>query len=495
MTNAEEPTPTRPTKNTHNDNTRCTLECKEISKNDNESQQQRQQQPQQQPFVSANRLHKRRQRKRNQDKRQMDLEELMNRISSISFDSTSCCRRPLAGQEQQPPTPTPPHNVDFDDKAKINNITLDTIRQLYSSIPSITSQATTAEDTETERDITNFWNYVPDICNPNKARLNNIIADETKFYIDKKYQKKLHKKLQIKLGRGEITEIESKELWSKHGRVDDINNHNNDDDNVQEVSLLSYDRGQRKAWQIENFAYLLQTKFRDHERRTAFSGTTSSSSSSQPLTVVDFGCGSGNLCLALASYFTNIQFVLVDKKPYPLKLVERRANEAKLSNIHVMQYTFTPNNLNDFHIPNPSVATKKETTTDDYKEEGKKNRDFDIGIGLHCCGSFTDMVMKICLDRNADCIVCPCCNGAMTSQTTCGYEYPRSSVLRTIMTEDEYLQQLSKSADDLGNYDAKCLIEYDRALWAQENGFQQVELWKLNPIDCTPKHHVLCLKC
>ena len=33
-----------------------------------------------------------------------------------------------------------------------------------------------------------------------------------------------------------------------------------------------------------------------------------------------------------------------------------------------------------------------------------------MGIGLHCCGSFTDMVMEISSRAGADCVVCPCCN-------------------------------------------------------------------------------------
>lgn len=105
------------------------------------------------------------------------------------------------------------------------------------------------------------------------------------------------------------------------------------------------------------------------------------------------------------------------------------------------------------------------------------------------------MVMEICFERGASCIVCPCCNGAMTAETTGGYQYPRSALFQKHMNQDEYLGQLSKSADDLGNYDAKCLIEYDRALWAKEKGFKQVEMWKLNPVESTPKHHVLCLQC
>jgi hypothetical protein len=38
------------------------------------------------------------------------------------------------------------------------------------------------------------------------------------------------------------------------------------------------------------------------------------------------------------------------------------------------------------------------------------------------------------------------------------------------------------------------LIEYDRAMWAKEKGFKQVDMWRLNPAESTPKHHVLYLQ-
>jgi SAM-dependent methyltransferase len=292
-----------------------------------------------------------------------------------------------------------------------------------------------------------FWTRVPNICNPNAAILNHTIADEKKLSIAKYQQEKLRRKLEKKTKNGFITEEERQILWEKHGRSGTTEE--------EAVTLLSAQRGQRKVWQVENFVSLLSGKL-----------TPGS-------TVVDFGCGSGNLCLALAAYFVEVRFVLVDKKPHPLKLVQRRADEAGLKNVEVLQYTFTPENLENF---------------------GAAVGEIDIGLGLHCCGSFTDMVMELCRDRGADCIVCPCCNGSMTSKTTCGYAYPRSSFLRNYINQEEYLGQLSKSADDLGNYPAKCLIEYDRAMWAEENGFREVELWKLTPVDCTPKHHVLYLK-
>ena len=67
--------------------------------------------------------------------------------------------------------------------------------------------------------------------------------------------------------------------------------------------------------------------------------------------------------------------------------------------------------------------------------------------------------------------------------------YPRSTLLSSLITRDEYFQ-VSRAADDESNYEAKCLIEYDRAGWARESGFE-VSLLRMEPASCTPKHHVL----
>eukprot|EP00961_Rhodomonas_salina_P243448 3289773-Rhodomonas_salina.1 len=50
-------------------------------------------------------------------------------------------------------------------------------------------------------------------------------------------------------------------------------------------------------------------------------------------TVVDFGCGTGNLVLPLAFLFPELQFVAVDMNLNALSMLQRRANEAQLPNI------------------------------------------------------------------------------------------------------------------------------------------------------------------
>jgi 2-polyprenyl-3-methyl-5-hydroxy-6-metoxy-1,4-benzoquinol methylase len=372
-----------------------------------------------------------------------------------------------------------------------------------------------------------FWAKVPSVCNPNKAVLEAKISDERELSMDRYHSEKYRRKLQHKKERGDITQTQVEELWEKHGKRTNKTNADNDtkmmlkttepmqathqngkaSGSTEGVSLLSNARGQRKAWQVENFVSILWDRLSSYTTDET-NDKDSSKTNEFDFTVVDFGCGSGNLCLALAPYFSKIRFVLVDKKSYPLKLVERRANEAGLKNVQVLQFSFSPSNLDSFCIPPmpppmnertwfmpPEKSSKTQSLSlEDQKRQASSSlppTDFDIAIGLHCCGSFTDMVMSLAKSRGADCIVCPCCNGAMTSKTTCGYKYPRSCYVEQFMNQDEYLS-MSKAAEDSGIYEAKCLIEYDRALWAKENGYN-VQLLKMSPEDCTPKHHVLYL--
>jgi SAM-dependent methyltransferase len=359
--------------------------------------------------TEKDREHKKRQQKRNREQRQESLEELLERIPPIS-DS-------LLGHSCR------------------------TVEDAYQSIPTL--------DVE-------FWKHVPVMCNPMTATMDSSLTglDKWKRARDERFQVKRRRKLEAREQRGEITKEEQETLWKEHGRKNM--------DSEAASSLLSAHRGQRKAWQVENFVTLLKDRLRPG------------------MTVVDFGCGSGNLCLALAAYFSKVRFVLVDRNEFSLQLVQKRAETSKLSNVHTQQFTFSPGNLKDYRPPPHDALDKKETA-------------FDLGIGLHCCGSFTDMVMEVCLYQGADCIVCPCCNGGMTAKATGGFSYPRSDFLQQCMTQDEYLSRLSRNADNAQNYAAKCWIEYDRALWAKEHG-KCVELWKMEPVTCTPKHHVLFVK-
>lgn len=321
-----------------------------------------------------------------------------------------------------------------------------------------------------------FWKHVPANCSPDNTRLTSDIGGEEIVKRERKRQEKYAKKLSRKLEDKDITSEEMKELLEKHGRQEE-------EKSQKSFSLMSADRGIRKCWQVENLASLLELFFIQKNRKLDC--------------VVDFGSGSGNLCLALAAFYRDVKFIFVDMKLESLNILKDRAAACGLTNIEVYQHKFSYDNLGALELPK-----------------------FDLGIGLHCCGSFTDMVMEICRINKSDCIVCPCCNGKMGNdvkdsasahldendknyiETTPSDDnkpsflsYPRSKWLTKCISEYEYLLYVSRAADDQNNYLAKCLIEYDRSQWAGENGFSSVHLFKMNPTSATPKHHILYLEC
>ena len=140
-----------------------------------------------------------------------------------------------------------------------------------------------------------------------------------------------------------------------------------------------------------------------------------------------------------------------------------------MSNIVVRHFTFTRSNLELF-----------------IQEISTEVGQIDLGIGLHSCGTFTDLVMEVCRLARSSCLVVPCCNGkVLSSQEKC----PRSNLMASLITKEDYTI-LSSAADDLSQYSAKCLVEYDRGKWAEESG-AAVEYLKMDPVTASPKHLVL----
>ena len=68
--------------------------------------------------------------------------------------------------------------------------------------------------------------------------------------------------------------------------------------------------------------------------------------------------------------------------------------------------------------------------------------------------------------------------------------YPQSEYFRKRNVSLLEYSTLSRAADSMGRYEAKCFIELDRGLRALERGCECYFL-KLNPIIASPKHHVL----
>ena len=111
-------------------------------------------------------------------------------------------------------------------------------------------------------------------------------------------QKKFRKKLEQQVKSGKITEAEAEEKLEKFGRP------KQEETESPSFTLLNSDRGLRKRQQVENIASVLLENFRQ---------ICSSSLSQKKPFIVDFGCGSGNLCLALAAAFPETTFLLTDR--------------------------------------------------------------------------------------------------------------------------------------------------------------------------------------
>lgn len=100
------------------------------------------------------------------------------------------------------------------------------------------------------------------------------------------------------------------------------------------------------------------------------------------LHVVDFGCGTGGLLLPLAHLFPHVTFTGVEMKPAAVRILERRAAAAGLTNVR----TFL-GMIEAFTQP------------------------FDVALALHACGNATDHALARAQQLRAAFLVSPCCVG------------------------------------------------------------------------------------
>ena len=234
----------------------------------------------------------------------------------------------------------------------------------------------------------------------------------------------------------------------------------------EQIILSSRNRERRGTWkkqQIETFYEILKCIINENDKNIK--------------TIIDFGCGSGNIGLALAFLFPKYKFILIDYNPYCLKIVNNRININKLTNVECIQCK-----IND--IPN------------DIK--------FEIGIACHCCGNATDQAQQLCFKNNAQFILCSCCVGKIE-------DGPQSKIFKKIITKNEY-NKLSSIADhssyDNNNIDfknnnhlesrklCKTILEIDRCFNALEtNKYKYCILTQIipynSPNSTSPKNDVI----
>eukprot|EP00936_MAST-01D_sp_MAST-1D-sp1_P001121 g1121.t1 len=282
-------------------------------------------------------------------------------------------------------------------------------------------------------------------------------------------------------------------------------------------------RGNRKRQQVENMACVaaplieraLQQRAittaaidsRSPVEPTAAVSTLHAKANFRPVLVVEFCAGTGSLALPLAACLPQVQFVLLDAKRRSLDIAQRRVEQAGLRNVEIV-----------------------EGLVEEF------DRVFDVGLALHACGDASDAVLERCVAVGAAYVVCPCCVGKL-QQPGRLFTYPRSTVLRTALTTQEY-DALAKAADHQhqtyyrGNIEVtqngsvahgsgvgavgggrtrrvvggrvlcrsaqrlrsrrlcKCVVECDRNLKVREQGYE-VRMVVMHPPEATPKNDML----
>ena len=263
-------------------------------------------------------------------------------------------------------------------------------------------------------------------------------------------------------------------------------------------------RGVRKRKQIEQIYEALRS-------RNVLGGSDGSSSSSSEhscgsssgtrskKTIVDFGCGTGNLLLALAFLFPEHDFIGVDLNETSIRMLDERIESAKLTNVR-----------------------SKLSLIETFDE------DFDVALALHVCGKATDVVLQTCVEKQKDFACVPCCVGKVQAnghRSVGGMRkklinvdvvaknnsnnniandnnndekeirHPRSNLMRAICDEETFME-VAKLADWSGNdqvsayeaskhsrlpREAKSAVELDRLCRCIEKGYAgSVELIKLD---------------
>lgn len=260
-------------------------------------------------------------------------------------------------------------------------------------------------------------------------------------------------------------------------------------------------RGLRKRAQVEAFHHLVST-FLDAKLQKA------SYDEMDGVTIIDAGCGAGNLAISLAGipYFSNmnVNVLAVDVNDHALDRLTERAQTilppGKLETCcaDLANYDFIQSKI----PPNHSV----------------------IVVSLHACGAASDMAMNLAIRCKAPFVICPCCtaksltkrlprdSGKRTtfdlsasfqrSGATSDIVYPRSNWLRDKLhdgdalaaTLEEKYTILAKTADvglgpqipsqqRLQQSRAKKIVELDRLMAASEGYGYDVRLMRISGHD------------
>jgi SAM-dependent methyltransferase len=190
-------------------------------------------------------------------------------------------------------------------------------------------------------------------------------------------------------------------------------------------------RGRKKRAQVANFAAVLRrlvALLHHHQSTTR--------TPQRPLRIVDFGCGSGAVVLALAALFppSEALFVGVDMKLEAIDLLHKRAAEAGFDHVKgvvVMAEDFCwgCSGSGGGDGEGDGDGNNNERTNDDDDDNPHA---FDVALALHACGNATDVAIELAARSGAAFAVSPCCLGKLRFSSQGGSSFhPALRVLQS----------------------------------------------------------------
>ena len=118
-------------------------------------------------------------------------------------------------------------------------------------------------------------------------------------------------------------------------------------------------------------------------------------SENQSISILDICGGRGDLSVMLAWMFPSWTITIVDRNTCALQQAKYRADQLGLKNLHTFSVDLFA--LDDIH---PILQQK-----------------FDVVIGLHACGSLTDVILTKFASRSKRMFIATCCFGKMTFES------------------------------------------------------------------------------
>ncbi|KAL3776645.1 hypothetical protein ACHAW5_010664 [Stephanodiscus triporus] len=218
-------------------------------------------------------------------------------------------------------------------------------------------------------------------------------------------------------------------------------------------------RGHRKRAQVQAFQFLVETLIVDVD--------VDGGAQARGITVVDAGCGAGNLAIALAGLLANSSVVDGEgggeEEGSRRRRRRRRRRDVRVLAVDVNGVAL--DRLSRRSAGMPGVGATPRTLRADLADRdlvlSRINPDDDvIVVSLHACGSASDMAMELAYRCGAPFVVCPCCTAKSLTRRTVAADEDDVDV-----NGARFSRRASSSSQRSG---ATADIEYPRSFWLRD---------------------------